>query len=51
MIHYYDLGPVKVAPGNAVVPLYAVTNGWWPDNVTGDTIAIGRTAYPPLWGW
>ena len=51
VIHYYDLGPVKVAPGNAVVPLYAVTNGvGGQNNVTGDTIAIGRTAYPPLWG-
>jgi hypothetical protein len=27
VIHYYDLGPVKVAPGNQVVPLYAPTNG------------------------
>jgi hypothetical protein len=51
VIHYYDLGPVKVAPGNAVVPLYAVTNGvGGQKNVTGDTIAVGRTAYPPLWG-
>jgi hypothetical protein len=51
VIHYYDLGPVKVAPGNAVVPLYAVTNGvGGQHNVTGDTIAPGQTAYPPLWG-
>jgi hypothetical protein len=50
VIHYYDLGPVKVAPGNDVVPLYAVTNGVdGQHNVTGDTIASGRTAYPPLW--
>ena len=50
VIHYYDLGPVKVAPGNAVVPLYAVTNGVaGQHNVTGDTIAPGQTAYPPLW--
>ena len=48
--HYYDLGPVKVAPGNAVVPLYTVTNGVsGQHNVTGDTIARGQTAYPPLW--
>jgi hypothetical protein len=57
VIHYYDLGPVRVAPGNAVVPLYAVTNGVaGQHNVTGDTIARGQTAYPPLWaiskvGW
>jgi hypothetical protein len=51
LIHYYDLGSVKVAPGNAVVSLYAVTNGvGGQNNVTGDTIAIGQTAYPPLWG-
>jgi hypothetical protein len=50
VIHYYDLGPVKVAPGNAVVPLYTVTNGAnGQHNVTGDTIAPGQTAYPPLW--
>lgn len=50
VIHYYDLGPVKVAPGNAVVPLYAVTNGVaGQHNITGDTIAPGQTAYPPLW--
>jgi hypothetical protein len=50
-IHYYDLGPVKVAPGNAVVPLYAPTNGVaGQHNITGDTIAPGTTDYPPLWG-
>src|SRR5262249_48921082 len=27
VIYYYDLGPVKVAPGNAVLPLVAVSNG------------------------
>jgi hypothetical protein len=49
-IHYYDLGPVKVAPGNVVVPLFAVTNGVaGQHNVAGDTIASGQTAYPPLW--
>ena len=50
-IHYYDLGPVKVAPGNTVVPLYAPTNGVARQhNITGDTIAPGATDYPPLWG-
>src|SRR5213593_3621172 len=45
VIHYYDLGPVKVAPGNAVLPLYAVTNGVaGQHNVTGATIAPGQTA-------
>ena len=50
-IRYYDLGPVKVKPGNEVVPLYAVSNGVaGQHNVTPDTIAVGQTAYPPLWG-
>lgn len=49
-IHYYDLGPVKVAPGNAVTPLYAVSNGVaGQHNVTRDTVAVGQTLYPPLW--
>jgi hypothetical protein len=49
-IFYYDLGPVKVAPGNAVVPLYTVTNGVAAQhNIARDTIAPGQTAYPPLW--
>ena len=49
-IHYYDLGAVAVRPGNAVVPLFAVTNGVaGQHNVTGDTVAPGETAYPPLW--
>ena len=26
VIHYYDLGPVKVAPGNVVAPLFTVAN-------------------------
>src|SRR5438309_11001883 len=50
--HYYDLGPVKVAPGNAVVPLYTVTNPVGPQqhNITKDSLAPGQTKYPPLWG-
>lgn len=52
VIHYYDLGPVKVAAGNAVVPLYTVTNpvGAQQHNITKDTLAPGQTKYPPLWG-
>ena len=50
-IHYYDLGPVKVAAGNAVLPLVAVTNGVaGQHNITEETIAPGATDYPPLWG-
>jgi hypothetical protein len=50
VIHYYDLGPVKVRPGNEVVILYTVTNGVAGQrNITPDTLAPGQTAYPPLW--
>jgi hypothetical protein len=49
-IHYYDLGPVKVAPGNAVLPLIAISNGVaGQHNITTETIAPGATDYPPLW--
>jgi hypothetical protein len=49
-IHYYDLGPVKLAPGNAILPLVAITNGVaGQHNITEDTIAPGATDYPPLW--
>src|SRR5262249_30431732 len=51
VIHYYALGPVRVAAGTAVLPLSAVTNGVAGQrNVPRDRIAPGRPAYPPLWG-
>jgi hypothetical protein len=52
VIHYYDLGPVKVAPGNVVAPLFTVTNpvGAQQHNITEENIAQGQTKYPPLWG-
>lgn len=51
VIHYYDLGPVKVAHGNAVLPLVAVGNGVpGQHNITEENIAPGATDYPPLWG-
>jgi len=47
-IHYYELGVVKVAPGNEVLPIWTFTNG-----VSGQTniadVVPGTTAYPPLW--
>ncbi len=50
-IHYYDLGPVKVAPGNKVLPLVALSNGVvGQHNIPQETIAPGATNYPPLWG-
>ncbi len=52
VIHYLDLGPVKVAPGNVVAPLYTVTNSVGPQqhNIAKETIAPGQTKYPALWG-
>jgi hypothetical protein len=52
VIHYLDLGPVKVAPGNVVAPLYTVTNPLGPQqhNIAQETIAAGQTKYPALWG-
>jgi hypothetical protein len=52
LIHYLDLGPVKVAPGNAVAPLFTVTNpvGAQQHNITEENIAPGQTKYPALWG-
>jgi hypothetical protein len=52
VIHYYDLGPVKVAPGNVIAPLYTITNpvGAQQHNIAKENIAVGQTKYPPLWG-
>ena len=52
VIHYLDLGPVKVAPGNVVAPLYTVTNpvGASQHNIAQENIAPGQTKYPALWG-
>ena len=51
VIHYYDLGPVNVAPGNVVAPLFTVTNpvGTQQHNIAEENIAPGQTKYPPLW--
>jgi len=52
LIHYLDLGPVKVAPGNTVAPLFTVTNpvGAQQHNIAEENIAPGQTKYPALWG-
>jgi hypothetical protein len=47
-IRYYELGEVRVAAGNEVVPLWAFTNGARGQRNVAD-VAPGRTAYPPLW--
>jgi hypothetical protein len=48
-IHYYELGLVKVAPGNEVLPIWTFTNGVRGQRNIADVVP-GRTAYPPLWG-
>jgi hypothetical protein len=48
VIHYYELGVVKVAPGNEILPIWTFKNG-----VKGQTniadVVPGTTDYPPLW--
>jgi hypothetical protein len=48
-IHYYELGAVKVAPGNEILPIWTVTNGVDGQRNLAD-VTPGQTAYPPLWG-
>jgi len=48
-IHYYELGLVKVAPGNQILPIWTFTNGVDGQRNIADVVP-GTTAYPPLWG-
>lgn len=47
-IHYYELGLVKVAPGNEILPIWTFTNGVGGQSNIADVVP-GTTAYPPLW--
>jgi hypothetical protein len=47
-IHYYELGLVKIAPGNEVLPIWTFTNGVSRQSNIADVVP-GTTAYPPLW--
>jgi hypothetical protein len=47
-IHYYELGTVNVAPGNAILPIWTFTNGVRGQRNIADVVP-GTTAYPPLW--
>jgi hypothetical protein len=47
-IHYYELGLVKVASGNEVLPIWTFTNGVRGQRNIADVVP-GTTAYPPLW--
>jgi hypothetical protein len=47
-IAYYDLGPVKLARGNKVAPIWAVTNGASGQKNIIDVVP-GQRGYTPLW--
>jgi hypothetical protein len=47
-IHYYDFGPIKLAAGNKVAPIWAVTNGVSAQHNIIDTVP-GQAGYSPLW--
>jgi hypothetical protein len=49
VISYLDLGPVKLAHGNEVAPIWAFTNGHEGQRNIIDTVP-GRADYTPLWG-
>jgi hypothetical protein len=47
-IAYYDLGPVKLARGNKVAPIWAFTNGASGQKNVIDVVP-GQRGYTPLW--
>ncbi|HET7646954.1 MAG TPA: hypothetical protein VFK17_00195 [Gaiellaceae bacterium] len=47
-IRYYDFGPIKLAKGNAVAPIWTVRNGVAKQHNVVDTVP-GRPGYTPLW--
>jgi hypothetical protein len=48
VISYLDFGPVKLARGNTVAPIWAFTNGHENQRNVIDTVP-GRRDYTPLW--
>ena len=48
VVSYFDLGPVKLAKGNKVAPIWAFTNGADGQRNVIDTVP-GRKGYTPLW--
>jgi hypothetical protein len=48
VISYLDFGPVKLAKGNKVAPIWAVTNGVTEQRNIVDTVP-GMASYSPLW--
>ena len=49
LISYLDFGPVKLASGNKVAPIWVVANGSEGQRNIVDTVP-GRAGYTPLWG-
>lgn len=49
VISYLDFGPIKLAAGNKVEPIWAFTNGHENQRNVIDTVP-GRGDYTPLWG-
>jgi hypothetical protein len=47
-VEYLDFGPVKLARGNKVAPIWAVTNGTSDQVNIIDTVP-GQKSYTPLW--
>jgi hypothetical protein len=48
VVEYLDFGPVKLAPGNRVAPIWAFANGADGQRNVIDTVP-GRADYTPLW--
>lgn len=48
VVHYYDFGPIELAAGNTLAPIWAVTNGVKAQHNIVDTVP-GKPDYSPLW--
>jgi hypothetical protein len=48
VVHYYELGTVKIGKGNEVLPIWTFTNGLPGQRNIADVVP-GATDYPPLW--
>src|SRR3954465_2797518 len=48
VIHYLDFGPIHLAAGNKLAPIWSVTNGLSGQHNVVDVVP-GQKAYTPLW--
>jgi hypothetical protein len=48
-VEYLDFGPIKVAPGNDIDPIWVVTNGTAKQRNIIDTVPGDPAGYTPLW--